>query len=212
VVGAGQHPAADFGGGQIGDHVNRDAAAIGEREFRGRAAAGACGVGPGEMADDVIGFVFDQIEIEADDFADHSAKALHVGGLPFAEMRGFFVSEIFLLVLGGIVHAMAQLLAKERGELAAPQFTAVGGELDGTAEVCEHEPPRQWPGRRIRKLERPRGLEPPPTAWQAVVLPLYYGRSEQPIYSMGVRKRQDHAIRGRSATPTSALERACSRY
>jgi hypothetical protein len=25
-------------------------------------------------------------------------------------------------------------------------------------------------------LERPRGLEPPPTAWQAVVLPLYYGR------------------------------------
>ncbi len=26
-------------------------------------------------------------------------------------------------------------------------------------------------------MERPRGLEPPPTAWQAVVLPLYYGRS-----------------------------------
>jgi hypothetical protein len=29
-------------------------------------------------------------------------------------------------------------------------------------------------------MERPRGLEPPPTAWQAVVLPLYYGR-ETPI-------------------------------
>ncbi len=27
-------------------------------------------------------------------------------------------------------------------------------------------------------MERPRGLEPPPTAWQAVVLPLYYGRSD----------------------------------
>ena len=26
-------------------------------------------------------------------------------------------------------------------------------------------------------MERTRGLEPPPTAWQAVVLPLYYGRS-----------------------------------
>ena len=26
-------------------------------------------------------------------------------------------------------------------------------------------------------MERPRGLEPPPTAWQAVVLPLYYGRN-----------------------------------
>jgi hypothetical protein len=25
-------------------------------------------------------------------------------------------------------------------------------------------------------LERPRGLEPPPGAWQAPVLPLYYGR------------------------------------
>src|SRR5205807_9868845 len=31
-------------------------------------------------------------------------------------------------------------------------------------------------GRRPR-MERPRGLEPPPTAWQAVGLPLYYGRS-----------------------------------
>jgi hypothetical protein len=41
------------------------------------------------------------------------------------------------------------------------------------------------------KMERPRGLEPPPTAWQAVVLPLYYGRSdgqclEQIFYSMPV--------------------------
>lgn len=26
-------------------------------------------------------------------------------------------------------------------------------------------------------MERPMGLEPTPTAWQAVVLPLYYGRA-----------------------------------
>jgi hypothetical protein len=32
------------------------------------------------------------------------------------------------------------------------------------------------PESRKQNLERPRGLEPPPTAWQAVVLPLYYGR------------------------------------
>lgn len=32
-------------------------------------------------------------------------------------------------------------------------------------------------------MERPRGLEPPPTAWQAVVLPLYYGRSGLIFYS-----------------------------
>jgi hypothetical protein len=31
------------------------------------------------------------------------------------------------------------------------------------------------------RMERPRGLEPPPTAWQAVVLPLYYGRILQGI-------------------------------
>ncbi len=39
-------------------------------------------------------------------------------------------------------------------------------------------------------MERPRGLEPPPTAWQAVVLPLYYGRSTCSSYSMGLRRRQ----------------------
>src|SRR6266581_4360636 len=41
-------------------------------------------------------------------------------------------------------------------------------------------------------LERPRGLEPPPTAWQAVVLPLYYGRfSQQILYSMQERLPQE---------------------
>jgi hypothetical protein len=30
----------------------------------------------------------------------------------------------------------------------------------------------------LKAMERPRGLEPPPTAWQAVVLPLYYGREK----------------------------------
>src|SRR5712664_742512 len=41
-------------------------------------------------------------------------------------------------------------------------------------------------------LERPRGLEPPPTAWQAVVLPLYYGRfSQQILYNMQERLSQE---------------------
>src|SRR5271155_1735093 len=53
-------------------------------------------------------------------------------------------------------------------------------------------------------MERPRGLEPPPTAWQAVVLPLYYGRSEQPIYSMGVGRGQDRATHPASALGTSS--------
>ncbi len=39
-------------------------------------------------------------------------------------------------------------------------------------------------------MERPRGLEPPPTAWQAVVLPLYYGRSAYAFYSTGPARRQ----------------------
>src|SRR6266852_3065834 len=42
------------------------------------------------------------------------------------------------------------------------------------------------------ELERPRGLEPPPTAWQAVVLPLYYGRfSQQILYNMQERLSQE---------------------
>lgn len=32
------------------------------------------------------------------------------------------------------------------------------------------------------KLERPMGLEPTPTAWQAVVLPLYYGRLDVRLF------------------------------
>jgi hypothetical protein len=43
---------------------------------------------------------------------------------------------------------------------------------------------------RERELERPRGLEPPPGAWQAPVLPLYYGRPVFGIYSTPPKTRQ----------------------
>ena len=59
-------------------------------------------------------------------------------------------------------------------------------------------------------MERPRGLEPPPTAWQAVVLPLYYGRSEQPIYSMGVERGQDRWTRAVQALGESAVSDPCN--
>jgi hypothetical protein len=52
------------------------------------------------------------------------------------------------------------------------------------------------------KLERPRGLEPPPTAWQAVVLPLYYGRFAQ----LRQRLEASKTFIARSAAP----EQACS--
>src|SRR5712692_9386564 len=54
------------------------------------------------------------------------------------------------------------------------------------------ETPRAQSRRIERRMERPRGLEPPPTAWQAVVLPLYYGRSASPClaYSTRTKKRQ----------------------
>lgn len=47
-------------------------------------------------------------------------------------------------------------------------------------------------------MERPRGLEPPPTAWQAVVLPLYYGREKgrfcsRNFYSMRTTAEQEAA-------------------
>jgi hypothetical protein len=44
-------------------------------------------------------------------------------------------------------------------------------------------------------MERPRGLEPPPTAWQAVVLPLYYGRIPERIYSTRSRPPQVCGLR-----------------
>src|SRR5712691_5859781 len=49
--------------------------------------------------------------------------------------------------------------------------------------------PQRYANMRIEEqyregMERPMGLEPTPTAWQAVVLPLYYGRPEQPNSSM----------------------------
>ena len=60
-------------------------------------------------------------------------------------------------------------------------------------------------------MERPRGLEPPPTAWQAVVLPLYYGRFATIFYSMapgagqGLAPRRSPA-RGGLADPEHARE------
>ena len=58
-------------------------------------------------------------------------------------------------------------------------------------------------------MERPRGLEPPPTAWQAVVLPLYYGRISDQKFITRWRKRHKLGTEARlSARPLRAFPSA----
>ena len=62
-------------------------------------------------------------------------------------------------------------------------------------------------------MERPRGLEPPPTAWQAVVLPLYYGRpAGKIIYNTPLGTRQGpHLTRGAARGHEPSARRAGSK-
>ena len=96
------------------------------------------------------------------------------------KVPGFFFGEALPFVFGGIVNAMAKLLGQEGCELAPPHLPAVGREFDGPAQIHKHgirKTTLRW--RTMKRMERPRGLEPPPGAWQAPVLPLYYGRTER---------------------------------
>ena len=77
--------------------------------------------------------MLDEVEIEGDDFADDAAVAVEILRLPAAEIGGFVVGEIFLFVFGGVVDAMAELVAKVWSEFAAPEASTIFSELDGTA-------------------------------------------------------------------------------
>lgn len=60
-------------------------------------------------------------------------------------------------------------------------------------------------------MERPRGIEPPPTAWQAVVQPLYYGRISVSLnaffYSMPLMTGQGPAATRRTERITDTHPR-----
>jgi hypothetical protein len=82
--------------------------------------------------------VFDQIEVECDDFPDDTPETIEISRLPLAKVRSFFVGEVLLLVFSGIVNAMAELLAKKRSQFAPPKPSAVLGKLDRAAQIGKH--------------------------------------------------------------------------
>ena len=101
LVRTGEHPAADFSKRELGDHIYRDAFAVRERQLGGSSAALQAGLAPETY--DVVRFVLDQVQIELYDFSHDAAESLYIGRLPFTEVRGLFIRQVFLFVLGGVV-------------------------------------------------------------------------------------------------------------
>jgi hypothetical protein len=142
------------------------------------------------VADDVVDLVFDQIEIESDYFPHNTAESAEVLGLPLAKMSGFLIREVLFFVLGRVVHAMSELVAKKRCQLASPKPSAVFGKLDGTAQIGQHGVEctgLYHEGKKLasdsnrlkknsKKLERDKRIELSPPPWQGGVLPLYESR------------------------------------
>jgi hypothetical protein len=71
-------------------------------------------------ANQIIGAILNQVEIEGDNFADHPAESIEIGGFPLSKMFALFVGKILFLVFGGIVNAVPELLGEEWSELAPP--------------------------------------------------------------------------------------------
>src|SRR5258708_36242123 len=109
------------------------------------------------MANQVVGFVFYQVEIEVNDLAHGAPKSLHICSLPTTEMLHFVVGQILLLILGRIVYTVFEVFPQERRELAAPHLSAIGSELNGTTKINEHG----WGEPRQGQLLRPREATSP---------------------------------------------------
>src|SRR5207245_7324858 len=86
-----------------------------------------------------LGLVFNQIEIKLNDFSHRAAEALEVGLLPLAEVLRFFVREVFLFILGGIVDAVAELVAQEEHHLVVPRLAAIARAFNRSAEISQHK-------------------------------------------------------------------------
>src|SRR5579862_1181163 len=135
-VGATKHPAADLFGRQRSDEIHGNALSMGHRELRSRAAALSASRVP--VANKVVGAVFDQVEIESNNFPDGATEPIEVNRFPLAKVCGFFVGEILLLVFRRIVDAMAKLFGEKRSELAAPKLSAILSKLDWAAQIRKH--------------------------------------------------------------------------
>src|ERR1700731_4534879 len=96
------------------------------------------------VADHVVRFVVDQIQVEGDNLTDGAAITFEVLLLPLAKMCCLINSQVLPLIFCGIVHVVAKLVAKEWRQFATPEFSPVVCKLDWTAEVSEHV---AWAGR-----------------------------------------------------------------
>jgi len=137
MVGATEDPGVDFLDGQLRDEIDRDSGAMSHRQFGG--GVGALLGGGVPVADEVVGLVLDQVKIRGDDFADRAAEALEISRLPVREICDLLSGEALPRLLGGIVDALAELVAKKRHQLAPPKRSGTLGERDRTAKICEHD-------------------------------------------------------------------------
>src|SRR5271155_1047963 len=135
LVGTSQHPSTDFSRRKRGHQVHRNSLAMRDGQFGGGAPILRERI---PVTDDVVGVVFDDVQIERDNFSHYAAETLDVRGLPLAEMRGFLFGEVFPFIFARIVHAVAKLLAQIRRKFAAPEPAAVFCILDRTTKIREH--------------------------------------------------------------------------
>lgn len=104
MVRTAKRPPADLLDGHGSHQINGNTLAMRRGELRARAAA-VNGIGA-PVANYVIGFAFDQFQIEGNDFASNAAEAIHIRHFPATEIIDFRLGEVFLVVFGGIVDPM----------------------------------------------------------------------------------------------------------
>src|ERR1700690_3066863 len=141
LIGTSEHPSAEEVVRARADQINRYALAVAYGQLGCGSAALSFRGSP--ITNQVIRFVLDQVEIERDDLANHATKTVEVRRLPFAKVQGFVVREIFFLVLGRIVNAVAQLVSQERRKLLPPESSAVIGKFYRAREVSQHRVGRE---------------------------------------------------------------------
>src|ERR1700674_4293348 len=91
TVGASQHPSADLLDAGIRHQVHGNALTIGTRKFGGSSATRRRRAIPGQIANDVVSLVFDDVEVVVDNLAHDAAETLDIRLFPLTEMRCFFV-------------------------------------------------------------------------------------------------------------------------
>src|ERR1700722_12486846 len=89
-------------------------------------------------ANQIIGLIFDEVQIEGDDLAYYAPETVEGGRFPLAEIRDFFRGDVFLFICGRVVDTMSEIFSHERAELATPEAAVVFSKIDGPTKVGKH--------------------------------------------------------------------------